>query len=104
MSFTFDEKDYFACKNILHQKDIVDWERTKRGASFYDLKTGLSGIDNEGEREIELPWFYDISTWDGYVKYLNSEHANKLKGLSKNFVKFTKKRYNENEQDGGENL
>ena len=104
ISFTFDEKDYFACKSILHQKDVNEWQRTKKGASYYDLKTGLSGIDNDSERIVELPWFYDISTWDGYIKYLNSEHAKEIKGLSKNFINFPKKRFDENEQVIGEEI
>jgi len=99
MSFTFDENDYFDCKSILHQKDLDNWQRTKRGATYYDLKTGLSAIDNNTDREIQLPWFYDISTWDGYVNYLNSEHSKKINGLSKNFSRHLKKRFSNDDSE-----
>lgn len=90
MNFTFNEKDYFSCCNILKQRDLEEWQRTNRGSMYYDLKTGLSALDISDSKMIELPWFYDISTWDGYREYMSSPHSKSIK-FNKGFFSNSKK-------------
>lgn len=103
VSFTFDAKDYFSCRDIVKQRDIKHWEEHKLDASLYDLKTVFRGLDTDNASMIELPWFYDISTWDGYRQFLSSDHSKIFKRPTQFFTKY-KKRIFINEQDSREIL
>lgn len=93
MNFTFNEKDYFSCCNTLKQTDLEEWQRTNRGSMFYDLKTALKSLDISDSKMIQLPWFYDISTWDGYREYISSSHYKNIKFSKGYFSKSKKDKY-----------
>lgn len=103
ISFTFDPKDYFACRDIVKQRDLGVWREHKINAALYDLQTVYKGLDTSDARMVELPWFYDISTWDGYREFLASEHSKVFKRPTQFFTKY-KKRIFLNEQDDRELL
>jgi hypothetical protein len=103
LSFTFDEKDYFACRDIARQRDLGIWLEHRIDASQYDLAKVFKGLDHADANVIELPWFYDISTWQGYKEFLNSEHSKIFKRPNKFFTKFKKRKF-VYEQDSGEEI
>ena len=72
-------------------------------ASQYDLSKIFKGLDHTDANVIELPWFYDISTWQGYKEFLNSEHSKIFKRPNKFFTKFKKRKF-VYEQDSGEEI
>lgn len=74
LPFTFDAQDYFRCRDIVKHKQGS--ENGRDSARHYDLATVFSGLDSDNSRMVELPWFYDVSTWEGYKKFLASEHSN----------------------------
>ncbi len=104
LPFTFDAEDYFRCRDIVKRKQAEEWGETS--ARFYDLKTVFKGVDSENASVIELPWFHDISSWEGYKNYLSSPESqfysrpnNLFKGNKRK--PFERKRY---EQDNREDL
>lgn len=103
LSFTFDPQDYFACRDIVKQRDLGLWKEHKINAALYDLKTVFRGLDHTDANVVELPWFYDISTWEGYRTFLGSEHAKIFKRPKKFFTKYKKGLFS-NEQDSGEEI
>lgn len=104
LPFTFDADDYFRCRDIVIKKQATDWENIN--ARHYDLAAVFSGLNIQNSNRIELPWFHDISSWEGYKKYLSSEqstlYSKPVKLFKGNHRKpFERKKY---EQNNGENL
>jgi hypothetical protein len=103
LNFTFDAQDYFSCRDIARQRDLGIWLEHKIDASMYNLSTIFKGLDHTDANVIELPWFYDISTWEGYKEFISSEHSKIFKRPNKFFTKFKKRKF-VYEQDIGEDL
>lgn len=93
ISFSFNEKDYFSCSNIMKQKDLEEWQKSNTGPKFYDLKTSLASLDISDSSVIQLPWFYDISTWDGYREYMSSKYYRSFNFNKGYFLKKYKDKY-----------
>ena len=93
LNFTFDAQDYFSCRDIARQRDLGIWLEHKIDASMYDLSTIFKGLDHTDANVIELPWFYDISTWEGYKEFISSEHSKIFKRPNKFFTKFKKRKF-----------
>lgn len=71
--FTFDIEDFFRCRDILKKRQTDDW--SNNGARFYDLSTVFKGLDTSLSSVIDLPWYHEISGWEGYKNYLASEQS-----------------------------
>jgi hypothetical protein len=74
LPFTFEAEDFFRCRDIVKHKQAEEWGN--KSARFYDLATVFKGLDADASQMIELPWFHDISSWEGYRNYLSSEQSN----------------------------
>lgn len=70
LPFTFTQQEYEECKKFFIERYTGD--ETKK--TFYDI---FSPINLMSYSKIEPKWFYNISTWDGYSKFIGSEY-NKL--------------------------
>ncbi len=99
ISFTFDAEDYKRCRDLIKKRKFDDWyvagesadsNKKTNESKFYSLKEIFSGLDINNSHKIELPWFYDIMTWEGYRKFIASEHASSL--AKNNFLFPTTKR------------
>jgi hypothetical protein len=104
LPFTFEAEDYFRCRDIVKHKQAEEWGETS--ARFYDLKTVFKGLATEQTSMIELPWFHDISSWEGYRNYISSPESllyTKPTNLFKGNRRKPFERKN-NEQNNGENL
>lgn len=74
LPFTFNANDYFNCRDILKSKQIEVWNKTS--LREFDIGTVFKGLDYTDSTMIELSWFHDISSWEGYKKYIASEQSN----------------------------
>jgi len=73
LPFTFDAEDFFRCRDLVKGKQAEEWGT--KSARFYDIATVFKGVDTTEAEVIDLSWFHDISTWDGYKNYLSSEQS-----------------------------
>lgn len=88
MSFTFDEDDYKRCRNIMKNMQVNTWSfETKDKARDYTFQEVFSGLDFTDADVLELPWYYDISSWKNYCSFVGSEHSQDLKKNTWCFVK-----------------
>ena len=56
---------------------------------YFSLKDIFETIDTSKPTTwVEMEWFYDISSWEGYCKYLASEERKKMKRPKSNMLKF----------------
>jgi hypothetical protein len=92
LPFTFDAQDFFRCRDIVKHKQVEEWE--EKNARYYDLATVFKGLDVDTSQMIELPWFHDISTWEGYRNYLLSEQS-KLYTKPVTLFKGNRRRYDD---------
>lgn len=70
LPFTFDGDDYEVCRKHFRQQYTGKDTKKTFGEVFQPL-------DIKNYQQIEAPWFYEISSWDNYSKFIASEH-NKL--------------------------
>lgn len=73
LPFTFNADDFFRCRDIVKFKQAEEWNN--RSSKFYDLATVFKGLDSSNSTVVDLPWFHDISSWDGYKNYMSSPQA-----------------------------
>jgi hypothetical protein len=92
LPFTFDANDFFRCRDIVKHKQAEEWG--DKSARFYDLKTVFKGLDIEHSNVIDLPWYHDLGTWEGYRAYIASEQSKTLRKQKKYFIQGSKKRIN----------
>lgn len=92
LPFTFDANDFFRCRDIIIHKQAEEW--SNKSARFYDLKTVFKGVDTSASTVIDLPWFYDLGSWEGYRNYISSEQSKVLKKQNFLFRSRPKKRIN----------
>ena len=100
LPFTFDAADFFRCRDTVIHKQAEEWGY-HTSTRNYDLATVFKSIDTSSSQMIELPWFYDISSWDGYKKYINSQEST-LFTKPVNLFKGIKRGTYKNEQNNGE--
>ncbi len=80
ISFTFSKEDFRRAAKIVKQHEIDSWQyRVKPEPVNYRLDQVFHSMDTEDPTIIELPWHYEIDSWDKYAKYLGSEHAKTVK-------------------------
>jgi len=104
LPFTFAADDFFRCRDIVKHKQAEEWGKTS--ARYYDLAAVFSGLDIEHASMIDLDWFYDISTWEQYVKYLSSDESKLFSPPITLFMGNKRKPFErkKNEQSNGENI
>jgi hypothetical protein len=67
MPFTFDMDGYEICRKKF--KDEYTGNETRK--TYNDI---FSQIDLSRYAKIQMPWFYNISSWDGYSNFIGSKH------------------------------
>ena len=73
LPFTFNADDFFRCRDIVKHKQAAEWGT--KSARHYDLAAVFKGLDTENSAVIDLPWFHDIGSWEGYKNYMSSPQA-----------------------------
>ena len=67
LPFTFDQEVYEKCR--LHFRDIYSGHDTQ--LSFNDV---FSGINQSEFNKIDIDWYYKLTNWEEYSKFVGSEH------------------------------
>jgi len=70
LPFTFTQKEFEECKKLFAERYTGDETKKKISEIFEPVKLDTF-------TQVEANWFYNISNWDGYSKFIGSEH-NKL--------------------------
>jgi hypothetical protein len=79
INFTFEYEDFKNCRDIIRKRNLQDWdERKTKKAKEMTLSDVFSGLNYENSEAIELPWFYDVSSWEKYCNYTSSPEAKQL--------------------------
>ena len=73
MLFRSNADDFFRCRDIVKHKQAAEWGNTS--ARHYDLATVFKGLDTVSAAVIDLPWYHDIGSWEGYKSYMSSPQA-----------------------------
>jgi hypothetical protein len=78
ISFTFNANDYKKCRDIIKHQTLTEWDSDlpisrKTFSKFYTIQQVFSCLDTGNSSVIETDWFYDISTWDSYRKFMASD-------------------------------
>ena len=84
LGFTFDAEDFKACRRIIRKegthKHTSDGEKLplheRYSARNFSLDTVFKAAIMEGE--VEVDWYHDIGSWDGYQKFLSSPEGKSL--------------------------
>lgn len=93
INFSFDKNDYITCRDIVKRRDIETSKRYTNEAKNYDLRTVFQGLNFNNSNKLDLNWHHDISSWDGYRKYMGSENTEKIQKLSECYTSYKKERY-----------
>lgn len=90
ISFTFGANEYKACRDIIKKRNIDEWsDLAAKKAPDFTLSEVFAPLDLTACRVVDLPLYYDVSSWNKYVIYMSSEMAANAK---KNKVVFTKEK------------
>ena len=83
LPFTFDAEDFIAARKKFRKSEIRSQDKDKNpipankkwsGRNFtHDFVFG--DVKEEEAHIMELPWYYDISSWDKLKKWLNSDNS-----------------------------
>lgn len=86
LSFTFSAEDYKKCRDIVKKKNIEDYYlRSQKDATLFTLSEVFEPLDIITNDVVELPWFYDIGSWQNYCDYMGSQTARNMKKREKIF-------------------
>ncbi len=88
MSFTFDVNDYKIARDIIKKRQIERGDFSKfKVARDYKLQEVFQHLKIDKKHAIETPWFYDISNWESYKKYLGSKESSHIIKNNASFLK-----------------
>lgn len=82
LAFTFDAEDFKSCRRHVREMSTTSHDANGRklpmkerySARYFPLdKVFESVIIDADTKQVDVPWFYDISTWQGYREYLGSD-------------------------------
>jgi hypothetical protein len=103
ISFTFDANDYKKCRDIVKQRTFDSWRfdeaykdtnnDKKNYTRFYSIQQVFSALDLENSLMIELPWFYDISSWDNYRAFMSSDESSKICKKERFFINQKRRKF-----------
>lgn len=91
ISFTFKTSEFKTCKNNLKDYALHVWHNSDRNENcvrtlhmklneiFYPLNLSDYVIQ-------DIPWHYEINSWDNYKKFLKSEESNLIKKKDNIFI------------------
>jgi hypothetical protein len=92
LACTMTGEDFKLCRRAINKKTTREYLPPSPGQQYptqklplherwtaraFNFKEIFDSIDEKGASYVDLPWYYDVSDWDGYVEYMRSE--NKIK-------------------------
>ena len=93
MSFTFGKEEFIKYRRIIRKEGtgLYTSELDENGmphttlpieerwsARFFELDKVFKYVNIEGANTLEVPWYYNVSNWDGLCVFLGSEDNKKL--------------------------
>jgi hypothetical protein len=94
ISFTFDQEDYKKGRDIIKNREINTWNHMQReSAADYTLAEVFSALDTSDCHVVELPWYYEIDSWEKYCAYLASGKSSTLYKNKYSFIKEKRKNF-----------
>lgn len=83
MGFTFDGEDFKRCRSMVRSEStsLFDSEgnrlsmKERYSARHFPLDKVFKCVNMSDVKDVELSWFYDISTWTGYRNFLASDNV-----------------------------
>jgi len=88
LACTMTGEDFKLCRRVINKKTTREYLpplpnqqyptqklplHERWSARTFNFKEIFDSIDEKGAVYADLPWHYDVSTWDGYVEYIRSE-------------------------------
>ena len=82
LGFTFDAEDFKRCRRIVREESTALFDPSGRrysmeerySARHFLLDKIFEGvIIDDDTKQINVPWYYDVSTWCGYREYMASD-------------------------------
>tara|TARA_Y100000034_G_scaffold124573_1_gene172922 strand:- start:1503 stop:2372 length:870 start_codon:yes stop_codon:yes gene_type:complete len=90
LSFTFSPEDFIKIRREFRKKatnEYFDGKRLPREKRYsgrhFSLDKVFDSVILEGSMALELPWYHNIGSWDGYCEYLASPNRTMIKRPSK---------------------
>lgn len=87
LPFTFTSSEFIYYRRLFRKRSInirtsyggnkIEPER-RWNARFFKLHDIFEIAEPETSNVVELPWYYDISNWNGYHQYMSSEESKKI--------------------------
>ena len=87
LGFTFDADDFKACRRLVRKEGTgqslgfglgrMPFEK-RWSARFFPLDKVFSPVTMEGANMLEIPWYYNIDSWDNFRTFLSSKECEKL--------------------------
>lgn len=88
LSFTMFPEDFSACRKHINSLTTKTFYRPPPGeypskklplaerwsARHFDLSTVFDAMDFKKANALKADWYYNIGSWDGYCKFLGSDH------------------------------
>lgn len=89
ISFTMTGEDFKLCRRAVNKKTTREYLPPSEGrqypdqklpreerwsARYFNLADVFGEVNEENATTVELPWFYDISSWSGYRNFLTSDN------------------------------
>lgn len=85
LSFTFNRAQMQEAINLFKETDksLLWRDDLENEESFYEEEFSLDKVFGrviiDNEERLEVPWFYQVDSWDSYCEFLGSEHRKELK-------------------------
>ena len=87
LGFTFDGEDFKKCRKLLREEGTGEFTgydsdripiEERWSARFFELDKVFKYVNIEGADTLKIPWYYNISNWNGLCTFLGSEDCKKL--------------------------
>ena len=97
LGFTFDGEDFIRIRRKLKEKATNMYIRgTKEkiplekrySARHFTIEEVFSDADLYGAKLLKTPWYYDISSWEGYSIFLGSNESKEVARPNKHFFNY----------------
>ena len=101
LGFTFDAEDFKACRKFIRKegtgikvpnKPAFSNERLpieeRWSARFFSLDKVFKPVIIDIENKVEVPWYHNIDSWDGYCNYLGSDERKLVEKPHPIFMKY----------------
>lgn len=83
LGFTFNGEDFKNCRRDVREQSThlynSDGERLsikeRYSARHFSLDKVFKSVNITDVNKVEVPWFYDVTTWQGYKKFLASDRS-----------------------------